>query len=115
MKITRTKTPKGTNLYIVKSYRIKGKSTSKVVLKLGKLEELNEKYGDGLKYAYEVKKSLENEEAAVRKEKAMDIRVYKDADTPIIPKQRIGGHLFLRPIFRKLGIYDFLKEIRDNS
>lgn len=115
MKITRTKTPKGTNLYIVKSYRIKGKSTSKVVLKLGKLEKLNEKYGDGLKYAYEVKKSLENEEAAVKKEKAMDIRIYKDADTPIIPKQRIGGHLFLRPIFRKLGIYDFLKEIRENS
>lgn len=46
MKITRTKTPKGTNLYIVKSYRVKGKSTSKVVLKLGKLEELNEKHGD---------------------------------------------------------------------
>ena len=63
MKITRTKTPKGTNLYIVKSYRVKGKSTSKVVLKLGKLEDLNEKYGDGLKYAYDVKKFLEDEEA----------------------------------------------------
>lgn len=115
MKITRTKTPKGTNLYIVKSYRIKGKSTSKVVLKLGKLEDLNEKYGDGLKYAYQVKKQLEDEEIAVKKEKAMDIRVYKDEDTPIIPAQRIGGHLFLRPMFRKLGIYDFLKEVREES
>lgn len=115
MKITRTKTPKGINLYIVKSYRVKGKSTSKVVLKLGKLEELNEKYGDGLKYAYDVKKSLEEEEAIIKKEKALDIRVYKDKDTPIIPKQKIGGHLFLRPIFRKLGIYDFLKEVRENS
>ena len=115
MKITRTKTPKGTNLYITKSYRVKGKSTSKVVLKLGKLEDLNEKYGDGLKYAYDVKKSLEDEEAIVKKEKALDIRVYKDKDTPIIPKQKIGGHLFLRPVFRKLGIYDFLKEVRENS
>ena len=67
MKITRTKTPKGINLYIVKSYRVKGKSTSKVVLKLGKLEELNAKYGDGLKYAYDVKKSLEEEEAIIKK------------------------------------------------
>lgn len=115
MKITRTKTPKGTNLYIVKSYRVKGKSTSKVVLKLGKLEELNEKYGDGYKYAFDVKKKLENEENEIKKEKAMDIRVYKDKDTPIIPKQRIGGHLFLRPMFRKLGIHDFLKEIREES
>lgn len=115
MKITRTKTPKGTNLYIVKSYRVKGKSTSKVVLKLGKLEDLNRKYGDGLKYAYEVKKQLEDEEAAVKKEKAMDVRVYKDEDTPIIPKQRIGGHLFLRPMFRKLNVYDFLKELREES
>ena len=115
MKITRTKTPKGNNLYIVKSYRVKCKSTSKVVLKLGKLEDLNEKYGDGLKYAYEVKKQLEDEEIAVKKEKAMDIRVYKDEDTPIIPKQRIGGHLFLRPMFRKLGVYDFLKELREDS
>ena len=115
MKITRTKTPKGTNLYIVKSYRVKGKSTSKVVLKLGKLEDLNEKYGDGLKYAYEVKKQLEEEEAAVKKEKAMDVRVYKNEDTPIIPKQRIGGHLFLRPMFRKLNVYDFLKELREES
>lgn len=115
MKITRTKTSKGSNLYIIKSYRIKGKSTSKVVLKLGKLEELNQKYGDGLKYAYQVKKSLEKEESEIKKEKAMDIRVYKDKDTPIIPKQKIGGHLFLRPIFRKLGVYDFLKEIRENS
>ena len=115
MKITRTKTPKGTNLYIVKSYRVKGKSTSKVVLKLGKLEDLNEKYGDGLKYAYEVKKQLEEEEAAIKKEKAMDVRVYKNEDTPIIPKQRIGGHLFLRPMFRKLNVYDFLKELREES
>lgn len=45
----------------------------------------------------------------------MDIHVYKDEDTPIVPKQRIGGHLFLRPIFRKLGVYDFLKELRENS
>ncbi len=115
MKITRTKTPKVSNLYIIKSYRIKGKSTSKVVLKLGILEELNKKYGDGLKYAYEVKKSLEKEESEIKKEKAMDIRIYKDKDTPIIPKQKIGGHIFLRPIFRKLGVYDFLKEIKENS
>lgn len=115
MKISRTKTPKGTNLYIVKSYRVKGKSTSKVVLKLGKLEDLNEKYGDGLKYAYEVKKSLEEEETSIKKEKAMDIRIYRDKDTPIIPRQKIGGHLFLRPIFRKLGIHEFLKEVREES
>ena len=62
MKISLTKTSKGTNIYIIKSYRSRGKSTSQVVEKLGKLEDLNSKYGDGLAFAMKRKKELEKEE-----------------------------------------------------
>jgi len=56
VKILKNKTSEGTNLYIIKSYRYNGKSTSQIVFKLGKEEELAKILLDTMAYASEVKK-----------------------------------------------------------
>ena len=50
MKILIRKSGKGSNVYITKSYRSKGKSTSQIVEKLGKLEDLDKIYGNGMDF-----------------------------------------------------------------
>lgn len=115
MKISLTKTSKGTNIYIIKSYRSRGKSTSQVVEKLGKLEDLNAKYGDGMAFAMKRKKELEKEDAHNDSKKK---RLNLTADIDEIGKEstyKIGGHLVLRKIFRKLGLHEFCRNIEEEK
>lgn len=114
MKIIATKSSKGTNLYIIKSYRSRGKSTSQVVEKLGKLEELNAKYGDGMAFANKRKKELEKEDAHFdSKKKTLTLTANID-DVKKESSYKVGGHLVLRKIFRKLGLHEYCRNIEEN-
>lgn len=114
MKIIATKSSKGTNLYIIKSYRSRGKSTSQVVEKLGKLEDLNAKYGDGMAFAYKRKEELEKEDAHFdSKKKTLTLTANID-DVKKESSYKVGGHLPLRKIFRKLGLHEYCRNIEDN-
>lgn len=114
MKISITKSNKGSNVYIIKSYRYRGKSTSCVVEKLGKLEDLDKRYGDGMAYVKERRRQLEKIDVhfdsnkrihfSLSEEEAKDLRNY-----------RSGGHLPLRKIYRKLNIHEFMRNLQDKS
>ena len=113
MKISLTKSSKGTNVYIIKSYRSRGKSTSQVVEKLGKLEDLNEKYGDGMAFAMKRKKELEKEDAHFdSKKKFLNLTANVD-DIEKESSYKLGGHLVLRKIFRKLNLHEFCRNIEE--
>lgn len=115
MKISLTKSSKGTNLYIIKSYRSRGKSTSQVVEKLGKLEDLNAKYGDGYAFAMKRKQELEKEDAHYdSKKKFLNLTANVD-DIEKESSYKLGGHLVLRKIFRKLNLHEFCRNIEENK
>ncbi len=105
MRITTTKSKNAESFYITKSYKdANGKSTSKIIRKLGTLKELSEKLGtdrDGVL-------AWANEQAEIETGK---YRKDKEAKTVLIPfhadrqleydKQKAykGGYLFLQSIY----------------
>lgn len=116
MKLLQAKTSKGTNLYIIKSYRYNGKSTSKIVKKCGRLEDLAKVYDDPIKHVLDVKAELEKEEKEFLKKKGdINFTVSKDNLYKNGNPMRIGGHLYLRPFFRKLGLDELLKKIQEKT
>lgn len=116
MKLSKVKTSKGINLYIIKSYRYNGKSTSKVIRKCGRLEDLAKVYDDPIAHFMHVKEQLEQEEKEYYKTKGrinftLDKKSIFENGNPA----RIGGHLYLRPFFRKLGLDELFKKIQEKS
>ena len=110
MKIVRNKTGKGTNVYITKSYRYNGKSTSIVVLNVGKEEELARLHKDTKAYINEVKKECEKNDRHSRSTK----RVHLTARYDFQEKESnylYGGHLPLRSFFRKLRLHELCEDI----
>lgn len=115
MKILIRKSSKGSNVYIIKSYRSKGKSTSQIVEKLGKLEELDKIYGNGMDYVLKRREELEKMERHFEdghKKRHFTIDESKDLDPRNI---RLGGYLPLRKIFRKLDLHEFCRNIQETT
>lgn len=115
MKIVYTKSSKGTNVYIIKSFRSRGKSTSQVVEKLGKLEDLNKKYGDGKLFIENRRRELEKEDShfdSVKKQLNLLADVEKLGQDS---SYKIGGHLPLRKVFRGLGLHEILRDIQEKT
>ena len=115
MKILIRKSGKGSNVYIIKSYRSKGKSTSQIVEKLGKLEDLNKIHGNGMEYVLSRRKELERLDRHFEdghKKHHFTIDEEKDLDPRNL---RLGGFLPLRKIFRKLELHEFCRDIQDKK
>lgn len=110
LKISESKNSK--SLYIIKSFRKNGFSTTKIVEKLGTYDELLKKYDDPISWG--------NERAAEL------TRLEKEGSEPVViakynPSSNIesnvqrsfnGGYLFLQDIYHKLGIHKICKEIK---
>lgn len=114
MKISITKSSKGSNVYIIKSFRSRGKSTSCIVEKLGKLEDLDKRYGDGMAYVKERRRQLEKIDAHFDSNKRIHFSISK-GEAEDLRNYRFGGHLPLRKIYRKLNIHEFVRNIQDKS
>lgn len=99
-------------LYIIKSFRKNGFSTTKIVEKLGTYEELLKEHPDPIAWG---------------KQRAAELtRLEKEGTEPVViakysPAKNIesniqrsfnGGYLFLQDIYHKLGIHKICKDIR---
>lgn len=114
MKISITKSNKGSNVYIIKSFRSKGKSTSCIVEKLGKLEDLDKRYGDGMAYVKDRRRQLEKIDAHFDSHKRVHFSI-SEGEAEDLRNYRFGGHLPLRKIYRKLNMHEFVRNIQDKS
>ncbi len=114
MKISITKSSKGSNVYIIKSFRSRGKSTSCIVEKLGKLEDLDKRYGDGMAYVKERRRQLEKIDVHFDSNKRIHFSI-SEGEAEDLRNYRFGGHLPLRKIYRKLNIHEFVRNIQDKS
>jgi transposase len=114
MFLTQSKSKNATSLYVSKSVRIDGITTTKTVEKLGTVAELKEKLGgrDPIEWAEEYVK----EQTRLDKERSREV-IVKYSPVKLIQKneQRLfsGGYLFLQRIYHDLGIDKICKAISE--
>jgi len=110
VKISESKNSK--SFYIIKSVRINGKSTSKIVEKLGTLEEVTLKANGQDPYEWAKARAKELTKQAAKKEP--DILVKFSPNKQIKPNQEAlfnGGYLFLQQLYYQLGLHKICEKI----
>lgn len=114
MRLTITKSKNSKSFFVIKSVTINGKRTSKVIEKLGNLEEVTIKAKGKNPYiwAKEYVQLLNKEE----KENSKDI-ILKLSQTKSLNENEQyfynGGYLFLQSIYYKLGLNNICNQITD--
>ena len=96
-------------LYIVKKYRINGKSTSTTIERCGKLSELEKIYDDPISYFTNKALEMSKEENDGNNSFLMNMKRKKVSDDKEVLVN--GGYLFLRKIYAGLHLDYFIKRI----
>lgn len=101
-------------LYVIKSFRKEGKSTSKIVERLGTYEEIQNRLNgaDPIVWAKQYVQEL-NEKEKLQKR---DVVTRFSADKQVKMERKLfynGGYLFLQQIYYKLGLDKICEEIED--
>ena len=112
MRLTITKSKNSESFFVIKSVTINGKRTSKVIEKLGNLEEvtIKAKGKDPYIWAKEYVNLLNKEE----KENSKDIILKLSQAKPLNENEQYfynGGYLFLQSIYYKLGLNNICNQI----
>lgn len=112
MRLKISKSKNAASLYVIKDVTINGKRTSKIVEKLGTVDELNRKLEgqDPIAWAKEYIKGLNQEE----KEKKQKIMVKFSPARLINKNQQVrfnGGYLFLQKIYHDLKLHSICNHL----
>jgi hypothetical protein len=111
VKVTKSKNSK--SFYIIKSVRINGKSTSKIVEKLGTLEEVIQKANGQDPYEWANQRAKFLTEQA--KKQALDILVKFSPSKKFKKMNKLllmGGYLFLQQLYYRLGLDNICTSIQ---
>ena len=112
MKLTISKSKNSTSLYVAKSFYANGTRTSKIVEKLGTINELEKKLNgqDPIEWA---KKYIEELNKKEKEEKREVLVKYSPSKLINKGEQRLfnGGYLFLKKIYHELKLDKICKEI----
>jgi transposase len=114
MRLTVTKSKNSASLYVIKSTYVNGIRSSKIVEKLGTVDELKRKLGDQdpIEWANKYVKELNRKE----KEESREV-VVRLSPSKVITKDEKrtfnGGYLFLQAIYHQLDLSHVCKKITD--
>ncbi len=116
MRVKSTKSKNAESLYVIKSIRINGKSTSVIVEKLGTLEEVREKAGgmDPYQWAKQRAAFLTEEENKEKRDIQISLSNHKLIE-PNVQSTFNVGYLFLQKIFHELKLDQLCESIAANS
>lgn len=116
MKLTFSKSKNSTSLYIQKSFRKNGKSTSKIVRKLGTMEELlpqhNNSEEEVIAWGKRIAKKMTEEEKRDKDVVLISLSQSKLLE-PMKQTSYNGGYLFLQDIFHSLKLDKICRDIQD--
>lgn len=116
MKLTFSKSKNSTSLYIQKSFRKNGKSTSKIVKKLGTMEELlpqhNNSEEEVIAWGKKIAKKMTEEEKRDKDIVLISLSQSKLLE-PMKQTSYNGGYLFLQDIFHSLKLDKICRDIQD--
>ena len=104
MRLQMVNSKNATSLYIIKSLRIDGKNTSKVVEKLGTLEDLSKIHSDPIAWGKSYAEELTLRDKAGKEEVIVKYRpsnqISKNTNYSFN-----GGYLFLQQIYHELKLH----------
>ena len=112
MRVKISKSKNSESLYIIKSIYVNGKNTSKIVEKLGTLEEVKQKAKgmDPYLWAKERAKKLTEQEES--KETSILVKYSPTKQLSLGQQQSFnGGYLFIKQIYNKVGLPEICNEI----
>ena len=113
MRLNLVKSKNATQFYVIKSYRENGINRTKIIEKLGNLEEVKRKAGT--QDPYEWAKAYVEEMNRLEKEgREPDILAKLSPCTQLPSDEQIlfnGGYLFLQKIYHELGLHKICSEI----
>ena len=113
MRLNLVKSKNATQFYVIKSYRENGINRTKIIEKLGNLEEVKRKAGT--QDPYEWAKAYVEEMNRLEKEgREPDILAKLSPCTQLPSNEQIlfnGGYLFLQKIYHELGLHKICSEI----
>ena len=114
MRLTITKNKNSSSFYVIKSVTINGKRTSKVIEKLGNLEEviIKAKGKDPYKWAEEYVNLLNKKEKENSNDIILKLSQIKNLDKNVQVNFN-AGYLFLQKIYYSLGINNICNSITD--
>lgn len=114
MKLTCSKSKNAATYYIQKSVRMGNKTTSKMVERLGSIEEIKARCGDAdpIEWAKEYVKKLTMEERESRQGVLIKHSASKLIDKDV-PRSANVGYLFLQNIYYSLGLHKICSEISE--
>ena len=114
MKLTCSKSKNAATYYIQKSVRMGNKTTSKMVERLGSIEEIKARCGDAdpIEWAKEYVKKLTMEERESRQGVLIKHSASKLIDKDV-PRSANVGYLFLQDIYYSLGLHKICSEISE--
>ena len=112
MRLSFSKSKNSTSLYVIKDVTEKNKRTTKIVEKLGTVQELEEKLNgqDPFEWAKEYIEELNQKE----KEQNRDVLIKYNQSKQIerdIQRSFNGGYLFLQQLYHQLGLHKISKDI----
>jgi transposase len=112
MRVAMTKSKSSTTLTIIKSIRVDGKNTSKVVERLGSIEEIMEREGvdDALSWAKEYAKELTEKEKREQAPVQLKFSQTKQIDAETQRSFNVG-YLFLQQLYGALGLPKICEKI----
>lgn len=114
IKITRSKN--STIFYIIESYRHNGKSTSRIVEKLGSLEEVTRKAQGQDPYVWANQQALlrTQQENETKREISFTLSNHNLIEEGVCPRVN-AGYLFLKKIYHELRLDELCQSIRETS
>ena len=114
MKLTFSKSKNSTSLYIQKSFRKNGKSTSKIVRKLGTMEELlpqhNNSEEEVIAWGKKIARKMTEEEKRDKDIVLISLSQSKLLE-PMKQTSYNGGYLFLQDIFHSLKLDKICRDL----
>jgi len=115
MRLSFSKSKNATSLYVIKSTYINKKHSTKIVKKLGTLDELKQKLNGqdpiewAKKHVEELNKQEEENNCKILVEYHISKEIKKD-----VQRSFNGGYLFLQQIYHQLGLHKLCSDISDN-
>ena len=115
MRLSFSKSKNATSLYVIKSTYINKKHSTKIVKKLGTLDELKQKLNGqdpiewAKKHVEELNKQEEENNCKILVECHTSKEIKKD-----VQRSFNGGYLFLQQIYHQLGLHKLCSDISDN-
>ena len=112
MRLKISKSKNAASLYVIKDVTVKNKRTTRIVEKLGTLDELSKEHEDPIAWAKEYIEELNKHEKEQNRDVIVKYSQSKRIDKEV-QRSFNGGYLFLQQLYHQLGLHNICSNISE--